>query len=31
MKDFKYLCQINVEEWYKMQIYVYVSSEKFST
>ena len=30
-KDFKYLCQINVEEWYKMQIYVYVSSEKFST
>ena len=30
-KDFKYLCQINVEEWQKMQIYVYVLSEKFST
>ena len=29
-KDFKYLCQINVEEWHKMQIYVYVPSEKFS-
>ena len=28
---FKYLCQINVEEWHKMQIYVYVPSEKFST
>ena len=27
---FKYLCQINVEEWHKMQIYVYVPSEKFS-
>ena len=25
-KDFKYLCQINVEEWHKMQIYVYVPS-----
>ena len=24
-KDFKYLCQINVEEWHKMQIYVYAS------
>ena len=24
-KCFKYLCQINVEEWHKMQIYVYVS------
>ena len=23
-KDFKYMCQINVEEWHKMQIYVYV-------
>ena len=30
-KDFKNLCQINVEEWHKMQIYVYVPSEKFST
>ena len=30
-KCFKYLCQINVEEWHKMQIYVYVPSEKFST
>ena len=29
-KDFKYLYQINVEEWHKMQIYVYVPSEKFS-
>ena len=27
----KYLCEINVEEWHKMQIYVYVSSEKFSS
>ena len=30
-KDFKYLCQINVEEWHKMQINVYVPPEKFST
>ena len=30
-KEFKYLCQINVEEWHRMQIYVYVPSEKFST
>ena len=30
-KCFKYLCQINVELWHKMQIYVYVPSEKFST
>ena len=30
-KDFKYLCQINVEEWHKMQIYVYVPSERLST
>ena len=29
-KDFKYLCQINVEEWHKMQIYVYDPSEKIS-
>ena len=29
-KDFKYLCQINVEEWHKMQIHVYIPSEKFS-
>ena len=29
-KDFKYLCQINVEEWHKMEIHVYVPSEKFS-
>ena len=28
-KCFEYLCQINVEEWPKMQIYVYVSSENF--
>ena len=27
---FKYLCQINVEEWHKIQIYVYIPSEKFS-
>ena len=26
----KYLCQINVEEWHKMQLYVYGPSEKFS-
>ena len=31
MKDFKYLCQIDVEEWHKMQIYVYAPSEKFRT
>ena len=30
-KCFKYLCQINVEEWHKMQIHVYVPSEKIST
>ena len=30
-KGFKYMCQINVEEWHKMQIYVYIPSEKFST
>ena len=30
-KDFKYPCHINVESWHKMQIYVYVPSEKFST
>ena len=30
-KDFKYLCHINVEKWHKMQIYVYVPSEKFCT
>ena len=29
-KCFKYLCQINGEEWHKMQIYVNVPSEKFS-
>ena len=28
-KDFKYLCHINVEEWHKMWIFVYVPSEKF--
>ena len=30
-KDFKYQCQINVEEWHKMQIYVHIPSEKYST
>ena len=30
MKCFKYLCQINVEEWHKMQIYVYVPSENLA-
>ena len=25
----EYLCRINVEEWHKMQIYVYVPPEKF--
>ena len=30
-KDFKYLCHINGEWWHKMQIYVYVPFEKFST
>ena len=29
-KCFKYLCQINMEEWHKMQIYVYVPSENFA-
>ena len=29
-KCFKYLCQINVEEWHKMQIYVYVPSENLA-
>ena len=31
MNDFKYLCDINVEEWHKMWMYIYVPSEKFST
>ena len=26
-KDFKYLCHINVEEWHKLWIYVFVPSE----
>ena len=30
-KDFNYLSHVNVEEWYKMQIYVFVPSKKFST
>ena len=30
-KDFKYLCEINEEDWHKMQICVYVPSEEFST
>ena len=30
-KDFNYLRHINVEKWHKMQIYVHVPSEKFST
>ena len=30
-KNFKYLCQINVVEWHKMQRYVYIPSDKFST
>ena len=30
-KCFKNLCQINVEEWHEMQIYVYIPSEKFNT
>ena len=30
-KDSKYICHINVEEWHKIQIYVFVPSEKFST
>ena len=29
-KDFNYLFHVNVEQWHKMWIYVYVSSEKFS-
>ena len=29
-KDFKYLCHINVEEWHKIWIYVFVPCEKFS-
>ena len=28
---FKYLCHINVELWYKIEIYVYVPSAKFGT
>ena len=30
-KDFNYLRHVSVEEWHKMQILVYFSSEKFST
>ena len=29
-KDFKYLCQTNVEKWHKMQMYVYVPCKQFS-
>ena len=29
-KCLKYLCQVNVEEWHKTQINVYVPSEKFT-
>ena len=29
-KDFKYLCHINVEEWHKLWIYVFVPSEKYN-
>ena len=31
MRNSNYLCLISIEEWHKMQIYVYVPSEKFST
>ena len=30
-KDVKYLCHINVQQWYQMHIYVYVPSAKIST
>ena len=30
-RNFSYLCRIGMEEWHKMQIFVYVASEKFST
>ena len=30
-KDFNYLCHVIFNEWHKMQIYVYVPFEKFST
>ena len=30
MKDFNYLCHVNVDQWHKMKIHVNVSSEKFS-
>ena len=29
-KDFYYLCRINVEEWHKIQLYVYVPSENLA-
>ena len=29
-KDFNYLCHINMDEWHKMQIYVFVPSEKLA-
>ena len=28
---FKYLYRINVEEWHKTQIYIYIHSQKFSS
>ena len=28
-KDFNYICHINEEEWHKIKIHVYTSSEKF--
>ena len=30
-KDFNYMCHMNVEEWHKMLIYIFVPSEKFCT
>ena len=29
-KDLKYLCHINMEEWHKMEIYVYIFSENLA-
>ena len=29
-KDFNYLCDVSVEEWYKLKIHFYVSYENFS-
>ena len=30
-KDFNYACRVNVEEWFSLDMYFYISCEEFST